>query len=499
MMEHTKSYDRLLKLGSEIVQLEQIAALLQWDEETQMPERAIAGRSDQIALIEGMIHDRRISSQMGELLEQLKDQPGDDHQKALVRIHSREYDRQVKIPRSLITQLSIACSRGQAAWAKAREHDDFTEFQPYLGRIIELKKEWAQAAGFDKHPYDPLVDEYEPGMTCAGVESVFSQLETPLSDLVEEITRLEKPDDAFLYRQYDRQLQDRFGRMIVQDMGIESDRFFMTESVHPFTTTLGADDVRITTRYSEPAVTSTLFSTIHEAGHALYELGASNEKTRGTALAAGSSLGIHESQSRLWENMIGRSREFWEHYLPKFRALFPAQLEDVSDNDFIRAVNKAEPSHIRVNADELTYTLHIILRFKLEKALIEGALSVSDLRDAWNQLSEELLHLRVEHDRDGVLQDVHWSAGLFGYFPTYAMGNLYAAQFLDTLKTEHPDYGDWLRTGSLNKVQQWLYDRIHRHGSVYTASQLITAVSGRELDASCFMQYLQQKYRTLYS
>jgi carboxypeptidase Taq len=498
-MEKTKSYDRLLELSSEIVQLEHIAALLQWDEETQMPERALEERSEQISLIEGMIHDRRTSARMGEILDELKEQSGDDHQRALVRIHSREYDRQVKIPRSLITQLSTACSRGQAAWAKAREHDDVTEFQPYLERIIELKKDWTQAAGFDQHPYDPLVDEYEPGMSCAGVESVFSRLETPLSELVEEITRLEKPDDAFLYRQYDRQLQDRFGRMIVADMGIESDRFFMTESVHPFTTALGADDVRITTRYSEPAVTSALFSTIHEAGHALYELGASNEMTRGTVLAAGTSLGIHESQSRLWENMIGRSPEFWAYYLPKFRALFPSQLEGVTDDDFIRAVNKAEPSHIRVNADELTYTLHIILRFKLEKALIEGSLAVGDLKDAWNQLSEELLHLRVEHDRDGVLQDVHWSAGLFGYFPTYALGNLYAAQFLDTLKTEHPDYGDWLRSGSLNNVQQWLYDRIHRHGSVYTASQLITAVSGRELDASYFLQYLQLKYRTLYA
>jgi carboxypeptidase Taq len=498
-MEKTKSYDRLLELSSEIVQLEHIAALLQWDEETQMPERALEERSEQISLIEGMIHDRRTSARMGEILDELKEQSGDDHQRALVRIHSREYDRQVKIPRSLITQLSTACSRGQAAWAKAREHDDVTEFQPYLERIIELKKDWAQTAGFDQHPYDPLVDEYEPGMSCAGVESVFSRLETPLSELVEEITRLEKPDDAFLYRQYDRQLQDRFGRMIVADMGIESDRFFMTESVHPFTTALGADDVRITTRYSEPAVTSALFSTIHEAGHALYELGASNEMTRGTVLAAGTSLGIHESQSRLWENMIGRSPEFWAYYLPKFRALFPSQLEGVTDDDFIRAVNKAEPSHIRVNADELTYTLHIILRFKLEKALIEGSLAVGDLKDAWNQLSEELLHLRVEHDRDGVLQDVHWSAGLFGYFPTYALGNLYAAQFLDTLKTEHPDYGDWLRSGSLNNVQQWLYDRIHRHGSVYTASQLITAVSGRELDASYFLQYLQLKYRTLYA
>lgn len=498
-MEKTKGYDRLLELSSEIVQLEHIAALLQWDEETQMPERALEERSEQISLIEGMIHDRRTSAQMGEILDELKEQSGDDHQRALVRIHSREYDRQVKIPRSLITQLSTACSRGQAAWAKAREHNDVTEFQPYLERIIELKKEWAQAAGFDQHPYDPLVDEYEPGMSCAGVESVFSQLETPLSELVEEITRLEKPDDAFLYRQYDRQLQDRFGRMIVADMGIESDRFFMTESVHPFTTSLGADDVRITTRYSEPAVTSALFSTIHEAGHALYELGASNEMTRGTVLAAGTSLGIHESQSRLWENMIGRSPEFWEYYLPKFRALFPSQLEGVTDDDFIRAVNKAQSSHIRVNADELTYTLHIILRFKLEKALIEGSLAVGDLKDAWNQLSEELLHLRVEHDRDGVLQDVHWSAGLFGYFPTYALGNLYAAQFLDTLKAEHPDYGDWLRSGSLNNVQQWLYDRIHRHGSVYTASQLITAVSGRELDASYFLQYLQLKYRTLYA
>ena len=440
-MDKTKSYNRLLELSSEIVQLEHIAALLQWDEETQMPERALEGRSEQISLIEGMIHDRRTSPQMGELLDELKEQPGDDHQLALVRIHSREYDRQVKIPRSLITQLSIACSRGQAAWAKAREHDDYAEFQPHLERIIELKKEWAQAAGFDQHPYDPLVDEYEPGMSCAGVESVFSQLETPLSELVEEMTRLEKPDDAFLYQQYDRQLQDRFGRMIVADMGIESERFFMTESVHPFTTALGSDDVRITTRYSEPSVTSALFSTIHEAGHALYELGASNEMTRGTVLAAGTSLGIHESQSRLWENMIGRSPEFWEYYLPKFRMLFPSQLEGVTDDDFIRAVNKAEPSHIRVNADELTYTLHIILRFKLEKALIEGTLGGGDLKDAWNQLSEELLHLRVEHDRDGVLQDVHWSAGLFGYFPTYALGNLYAAQFLDTLKTEHPDYG----------------------------------------------------------
>jgi carboxypeptidase Taq len=281
-------------------------------------------------------------------------------------------------------------------------------------------------------------------------------------------------------------------------MDIDHDRFTMTESVHPFTTTVGSDDVRITTRYSEPAVTSALFSTIHEGGHALYELGASNEITRGTSLAQGTSLAIHESQSRFWENMVGRSPEFWSCYFPTFKEYFHEQLDGVDEEHFVRAVNRVEPTMIRVNADEVTYGLHIILRYNLEKRLIEGSLPAADARDAWNDLSKELLNITPADDTEGILQDVHWSAGLIGYFPTYALGNLYAAQFLHTIKQEHPQFPAWIKDGELRNIRQWMEDRIHRHGSIYTAGQLVKEVTGEKLDAAYFTVYLQEKYRGLY-
>jgi len=491
----------LRALDKEIVLLEHIAALLEWDEETQMPAKGLEGRTEQISLLQGMIYDKKTSPLMGDLLQELGDSESSvsDADRAILRIYSREYRNMVKVPRRLVLELSEAQSRGQAAWTQARKESDFTSFRPFLERIIRLKRELSEALGYEGHPYDALVDQYEPGMTAKKVDDVFTPLKRTIVDLLHRISERGPVDDSFLYGKYPQDLQDRFGKMVLQDMGFDFSRANMSEAVHPFTTTVGYDDIRITTRYDEPSVSSPLFSTIHEGGHALYELGASNEVTRGTVLAQGVSLSVHESQSRLWENIIGRSAEFWDHYFPIIKDLFPEQLHGVDELMFLQGINKVEPSMIRVNADEVTYSLHIILRFELEKALISGDLEVKDIPSAWNSGMRELFGITPANDAEGVLQDVHWSAGLVGYFPTYALGNLFGAQFFHALLQDQPNTREQIASGNLLSVQQWLNEHIYRHGSIYTAQDLLERVTGESLDASYFAEYLGNKYMQLFS
>ncbi len=500
-----RAVERLKEISREVKLLEHTAALLSWDQETYMPELAVEERSEQLSLLEGLVHERITSPETAEQLDRAGSSderpegdpglPGLD--RAFLRQMHRLWRKRTKLPKDLVTRLAKQASVSQSVWIQARKESDFSRFAPQLGRLLDLVLEKASLLGFEGHPYDPLLDEYEPWMTTARVASLFDRMEPRLRELLGRISSRPQPEDSFLLTEYPVDLQERFGKQVLADMGYDFRRGRLDVSAHPFTTTLGRDDVRLTTRYNPRYFKTSIFGTIHEGGHGLYELGF-DPALGGTILADAASLGIHESQSRLWENMIGRSRPFWDHYLPPLRELFPVQLDGVTLDRFYRAVNRVEPSLIRVEADEVTYSLHIILRFRLEVALLSKDLRVEDLPAAWNEQSERLLGIRPDSDAAGVLQDVHWSLGLFGYFPTYALGNLYAAQFLETMRGDLPGLDDRLREGNLTVILDWLRSRVHRHGSVFPASELCRRVTGSELDPDAFIGYLERKYAAVY-
>lgn len=500
-MKIDQMIQRLEKEDRQIVLLEQTAALLQWDEETGMPPAGHASRVKQISLIDSLVHERRTDPEFLGLLNELAhhDLSGlTEAQRALVRLHTDRGTKSSKVPADLVARTSEAAGNAQNKWVTARKEEDFASFAPALKEVLECKKLYCQAVGYQEHPYDVLLDDYEPQMLSSEVDTQFSLLSKALVGLLDRIRGKEQPDDSFLYKEYAKEDQDAFGRMVLEDMGFDFERGVMEEAVHPFTTVVGADDVRITTRYSEPSVASALYSTIHEGGHALYELGACNDVTRGSSLSEGVSLSVHESQSRLWENIIGRSEAFWDHYYPKFSSLYPSQLEGVSKRGFVRGLNKVSPSFIRVNADEVTYSLHVILRYELEKLLVTDSLTVDELPDAWRELSGKLLGIIPERLSDGVLQDVHWSAGLVGYFPTYALGNLFGAQFYATMASAIPDLEAAISRGELSVPKRWLEEHIYQHGKIHPATGLLEKVTGDPLDASFFVDYLDAKYSRLY-
>ncbi len=496
---------RLKELDREIQLLDHANALLMWDEETYMPERSIEERSEQVALLQSIIHDRLTSPEVGDLLTAAGASDANprgeaslpQESQAFLRALQRRHRREAKLPAELVSELVRAATIGQALWRQARAKSDFALFAPQLRKLVELTIRKAQCIGFVGHPYDALIDEFEPWTTTAEVRSIFAGLENRLGGLVARIGAAERIDDGFLSADFPVDKQAAFSKLLLEGMGYDPKRGRLDESAHPFTTTLGRDDVRITARYNSRYVKTGIFSVIHEAGHALYELGFS-EAIRGSLLATGTSLGIHESQSRLWENIIGRSEPFWRHYLPLLAELFPSQLKGVSLERFYRAVNRVEPSLIRIEADEVTYSLHIILRFDLETRLVSGQLDVEDLPEAWNRRTQELFGILPDSDAAGVLQDIHWSMGSFGYFPTYALGNLYGAQFAAAMREAIPNLDGAIARGDLRVILDWLRREIHVHGASLTAAELCKRVTGQGLSPDFFIAYLEQKYAPMY-
>ncbi|MBN2508867.1 MAG: carboxypeptidase M32 [Spirochaetales bacterium] len=482
----------------DIYHLSRISALLGWDQETCMPSRAIEERGDQIALIQGLIHDRLTHETVGSSLGRLADAPLSDLDRRFAAKLKRDYDRSTRLPKALVTGLAKAASSAQAAWARARENNDWSLFEPHLETIISLIIEKAEAIGYEGHVYDALIDEYEPGMTVETLEQLLVGQAPALSGLVKRIAEKPAPDDSFLQQPYDTGKQEAFSRFILKEFGFPLDRGRLDVTAHPFTTSLGADDVRITTRYLPGFFNSAIFGTIHEAGHGFYELGFGDD-IRGTILAEGASLGMHESQSRTWENLIGRSRGFWERYYPKLQQLFPENLAGVGLESFYKAVNKVERSFIRVEADEVTYNLHIILRYMLEKSLVAGQIPVRDLPEAWNMLCTEYFGMTPTSFREGVLQDIHWSMGAVGYFPTYALGNLIASQLASVMEKSLGSMNELVKSGEFPRIHAWLHDNIHVHGAAATPGELITAISGKPLSVDPFMDYIGGKYTRLYS
>ncbi len=504
----SNSWKELRKIDHEVYLLKHVSSLLGWDQETYMPSRGIEERAEQISLLETLIHEKITSEAMKEALEGAKEKPEIEEEtgkeslfKPLTPVHRaaflREWDRRVerarKIPKNLVSRLSYATSVGQAKWAQAKKEASFNLFKPYLEEILILTRELAAALEFKDSPYDPLLDEYEPGMKCAILTPLFEQLRKDLAPMLKEIIATSNVDDTCLYLPFPKEAQHAFGERILNAIGFPWERARLDVSVHPFTSTLGRDDVRITTRYNPTYFPTAIFGIIHEAGHGLYDLGFGDD-IRGTILAEGVSLGIHESQSRFWENCIGRHRAFWTYWFPILKNEYLPALEQVPFDTFLKSINRVRPSLIRVEADEVTYPLHILLRYKLEKALIEDTLSLSDLPAAWNDGMEELIGIRPSHDGEGVLQDIHWSMGSFGYFPTYALGTLYAAQFFSSLLKQYPLVLREVEQGKFGTVVQWLKENVHVHGKVFPAEELCRKVSGSSLDSNYFLQYVREKY-----
>lgn len=496
-MNQLEALQKLKDLDHRIRTVQQIAAVLGWDQETYLPEGAVEDRSRQLAWLETQAHSLLTSSEMGDLIALLEDSPPEGEvDRALVQTLARDHRRAVKLPAELVERRARHVSVSQAAWAKARKDDNFEAFRPYLETMVDITREVTRHLGWKDHPYDALLDEYEPFMTTKEVKAVFDILQPQLTALVKNIAAKAKIDTSPLSRNYPREKQEVLGREILTLLGFDWNRGRLDVTTHPFCTTLGDDDVRLTTRYDENFFNMAVYGMIHEAGHGLYEQGF-GEDIRGTSLAKGTSLGIHESQSRFWENIIGRSQPFVEHFFPLIRTTFPEATQGLTAQDFYRALNAVEPSFIRVEADEVTYSLHIILRFRLELALVDGTLAVKDLPRVWNDTFEELFGIRPPSDAQGCLQDVHWSMGGIGYFPTYALGNLYGAQWRAAMKQDL-DLESLVAKGNFAPLLHWLRDKIHRHGSLYSASELSNRIMGSTLDPRHFLEYLQEKYGSLY-
>ncbi|HET7839478.1 MAG TPA: carboxypeptidase M32, partial [Rectinemataceae bacterium] len=415
------------------------------------------------------------------------------------RVLRRDYDKETKLPAALVEEIARETSLSQATWAEARGKSDFAAFAPHLEKVVALMKEKAACLGPDRKPYDVLLDLYEPGSTEASVAEVFGSLRKDLVSILGRIRSRPQVDDRALHAHCPKAAQIQISEWLMDVLAYDRGRGRLDQTAHPFTTTLGVDDIRITTRYLEDYLPSSVFSTMHETGHALYELGIDPAPGfRGTRLAEASSMAIHESQSRLWENIVGRSQAFWKPNYAKLRSLSGGSLGGLELEGFVRAVNKVEPSFIRTEADEVTYGLHVILRFELEAELISGRLAARDLPAAWNAKMKELLGIVPPDDARGCLQDVHWSAGLFGYFPSYSLGNLYAAQFWRTMRDTMPGLEAEIEAGRLGGLLSWLRGNIHRPGSTWLPGELVQRVTGGPLDSRHFVEYLGEKYARIY-
>ncbi len=486
---------------AEIADLHATGALLGWDQETYMPDGGAAERAEQLATIYKIAHEKFTADEIGELLEAvqpLAEQLDDDaDDAALLRVTRRDYDKARKLPTDLVVALSRATSHGVESWKKARAANDFAAFQPHLEKIVDLTIQKAEVLGYEEHIYNALLDDYEPDMKISQINPIFRQVKDATVPLVAAINAQSPIDDSFLHQYFDPKTQWDFGVAVVKDFGYDFTHGRQDKSAHPFTTSFGVGDVRITTRILENYLPSALFSTMHEAGHGMYEQGIAPSLAR-TPLRDGASLGIHESQSRMWENVVGRSMGFWQHYYPTLQKSFSDQLGNVPLETFYRAINKVTPSLIRVEADEVTYNLHIFVRFELEQALVTGELKVADLPEAWNEKYRAYLGVTPDSDTNGVMQDIHWSSGLIGYFPTYSLGNILSMQFFNKMVAENPAVPAEIARGKFDTVLGWLKENIHRHGRKYTPAELIERVTGGGIDAQPYIKYITDKYTGIY-
>jgi carboxypeptidase Taq len=496
----TETLKRFRELTRLIKQYEEILGVVYWDMRTGAPRKGIPLRSEAVGALSAESFRLATSDEMGELLDKLNSSKGELNRmdRRLVEEVKKDYDRNRKLPPELYREYVVLTSRAESAWEQAKENNDFPGFAPYLEKIIEYNRKFIELWGAKASPYDTLLDLYEPGLTTTELDRLFGELRGRLVPLAEAIAQNgDKPDTSFLDGTFDKEAQKAFSKFILNEMGYDFEGGRLDESVHPFMTGLNLGDARITTRYLPHDLTFALFGTIHEGGHALYEQNIDPE-LGGTLLASGTSMGIHESQSRLWENMVGRSRSFWQRYFPELRKHFPGKLDNISAEDFYRGINVVEPGFIRIEADELTYNLHIMIRYEIEKMLFNEGLSVRDLPEVWNAKYKEALGIVPPNDSEGVLQDTHWSGGAFGYFPSYSLGNMYGAQIMDVVSRELPNLDEQIGAGQLHPLKEWLTEKVYRHGKLLQPGEIIQNVSGRPLQSSYLCDYLEGKYKDIY-
>lgn len=474
-------------------------ALLEWDARTHLPKKGIEGRSQAIGTLSMEAFRMSVSDEMGAYIEAVLAN-GDALDEVTVRSAvecKRVFDRNRKIPPERIQEFVVLTTTAESVWAEARAKSDFSMFAPYLEKIVATLRNFIDYWGNSGDPYDTLLDEYEPGMTVAVLDPLFSKLRSDTAFLVQQIGAKPQLDDAFLERFYDPQKQRQFCEYLLREIGYDFDAGRLDETQHPFAISVSAGDVRVTTRYWPNFFNAGIFGSIHEGGHALYEQNISPE-LNGTVLHDGASMGVHESQSRFWENIVGRSYEFWERHYGELQRTFPESLGSVSLGAFYRGINIVKPSLIRIEADEVTYNLHIMLRYELEKGLIRGDIQVAELPGLWREMMRQYLGVEPKDDADGVLQDVHWSDGSFGYFPSYAIGNIYGAQIAHALERELPHYHDDIRRGDFAAIRGWLKERIHRRGKLVPPSELMRQATGEEINADYLIRYLTKKFTDLY-
>ena len=495
-------YESLIAEIKQIGLLGSCASVLGWDEQTYMPKGGAKHRGDQLALLAGMVHERGTAKQIGDWLSEVEgsDVVSDPISVEAVNVREirRGYDLAVKLPKSLVEEMARVTTMAQQVWVEAREKSDYALFQPHLEKILELKHQEAAALGTGATAYDALLDEYEPGETSENLTRVFSALRSELVELVGAIAESGKqPSEDILAGEYSVEQQEAFGKAAASQIGFDFDNGRLDVTAHPFCSGIGPGDTRLTTRYDTHLFAQAFFGTLHESGHGIYDQGLDGAHY-GTPMGDAVSLGIHESQSRMWENFVGRSRAFWTHFFPKVQTAFPDALGGVAEDDFYAAINTVSPSFIRVEADEATYNLHIMLRFEMEQALLDGGLQAADVPGAWNETFEKFLGLTPPDDAHGCLQDIHWSGGGIGYFPTYALGNLYAAQFFEQAREDVGDLDAQFAEGNFEPLKNWLTEKIYLQGQRYRANDLVEEVTGKPLSHEPLMRHLKAKYEPLY-
>lgn len=504
MTQAQQDYENLHKISKHARVLSGIAHLLEWDHETYMPSGAAPIRAVQLEALAGIIHSEKTGKKFSAALTKLIDIPNGKlktkglsqaHQAAL-REWRHDYLKAKALPKKFVEEWAKLTSQAMLAWRDAKKSNAFHHFAPFLDKLVIMARQKADFLGYDDHPYDALLDEYEPGSTSEEIGKLFFHLKQSITALLRKITKAKPIDDAFLHGNFSHEKQVNFSKKLLADMGYNFTYGRLDFSAHPFSMAPHPTDSRITTRFHPTSLMSCISVVLHEAGHALYEMGLPVEQY-GSPLGDAISLGMHESQSRWWETRIGQSKPFWKHYLPLLKKEFEG-LANVSLDTFYKAINKVEPSLIRVDADEVTYPLHVILRFELEKALIEGSLKIRDIPEAWNTKMQELLGITPSSNSEGCLQDVHWSMGGFGYFPTYTLGNMYAAHLFEGFAKEHPNWEKRVAEGDLLFITEWLKQAVHQHGRRYTSLDLLKKVTGKKFDSEPYIKYLTTKYSEIY-
>ena len=502
-MRAERAYEELMQRVREEAMLASVEALLEWDEETQMPAGAVEGRSEQLALMAGLLHERGTDPRLGELLDALEGsamlQNPTSPAAVNVRELRRDYERYVRLPRKLVQDLARTTAMAQRAWSSARETADFARFRPHLERIVELKRAEAQCLGYAGEPYDALIEDYEPGITSAIVGRLYDALRRELVPLAARIAEAgPRADTGVLRRAVPRDGQLRFGERVAAQVGFDFDRGRLDLGVHPCCTSLGPGDCRIGLRFDLRDFAGGVLTVLHEVGHGLYEQGL-DPVHYGTPIGEAASVGMDEAQARLWENRVGRSRGFWRHFLPEARERFPEALGDVGVDELYAAVNRVTPSLIRVHADEVTYNVHVMIRFELERALVSGDLRAGELPGAWNEAYGRYLGVTPSDDAEGCLQDGHWADGLIGYFPTYTLGDVFGAQLFARACEELGDLEEAFARGEFGELVRWLRERIHREGGRYPSARLIEVVTGSPPDHRPLVRALRSRYGALAS